>query len=52
LPMALEQYQMNIQMNIAFPETDMEHYNMIREVWLNNILNGRELNAEPRTLDF
>ncbi len=50
LPMALEQYQMNIQMIIAFPKTRSGAG--VRAIWLENILSGRRLNGEPNDLDF
>ena len=52
LPMALEQYQMNIQMGIAFPAEGKNEHNPLREIWLQNILNGRRLNGDPEDLNF
>ncbi len=52
LPMALEQYQMNIQMGITFPAEGKNTHNPIRKIWLQNILNGRRLNGEPEDLNF
>lgn len=52
LPMALEQYQMNIQMGIAFPADHKYTHNEVRGIWLQNILNGRKLNGEPQDLNF
>ncbi len=52
LPMALEQYQMNIQMGIAFPAEKKSFHNQVREIWLGNILSGRKLNGEPEDLNF
>ena len=52
LPMALEQYQMKIQMGIAFSCENKRDQNYIRSIWLNNILTGRRLNGEPEDLNF
>lgn len=49
LPLALEQYQMNIQMGIAFP---CERKYEFRDGWLKNILHGRKLNGDPEDLNF
>ena len=52
LPMALEQYQINIQMGIAFPRDKENSYVQFRVIWLKNLLNGRRLNGEPEDLNF
>jgi len=51
LPIAFEQYRMNIELQIAFekPETETENPN---EGLSGAILKGRELNGEPRDFNF
>lgn len=50
MPIALEQYQMNIQMGISFSEKRKRDYP--RSVWIEHLLNGRKLNGEPEDLNF
>ena len=50
--MALEQYQMKIQMGIAFSAEGKSSHKPVRDIWLQNILNGRRLNGEPEDLNF
>jgi hypothetical protein len=52
LPLALEQYQMNIQMGISFPKEKENDYTWLREAWFENLMNGRKLNGEPEDLNF
>ncbi len=54
LPEAWEQYMMNIQMNIAFPnETDHHRAgNHIRNLYKEGIMLGRKLNGESEDLNF
>jgi hypothetical protein len=53
LPMAYEQYCMKLQTGIAFyedqpPVEDDDNTNRVKE----QILNGRELNGEPRDFNY
>lgn len=50
MPLALEQYQMNIQMGIAFSQKRKRDFP--RDAWMEQILNGRKLNGEPEDLNF
>lgn len=50
MPIALEQYQMNIQMGICFSEKRKRDFP--RDAWMEQILNGRKLNGEPEDLNF
>jgi len=54
LPLAWEQYKMNVDMGIGFPisEGDIEHGNYITGIYRNNIIQGRILNGEPGDLNF
>lgn len=52
LPLALEQYQMNIQMGIAFPDKDRSHHHEIWKLYEQTIIEGRKLNGEPEDLNF
>ena len=53
LPLAYEQYLFNKNMNFG-KERDKhyEFYLDLRSTYYNNIVNGRELNGEPRDLNF
>jgi hypothetical protein len=50
MPIALEQYQMNIEMGISFSEKRKRDFP--RDAWMEQILNGRRLNGEPEDLNF
>lgn len=52
LPRAWEQYMINIQMGIAFPEGDVEMYEDSRMVIREQIFTGRRLNGEPEDFNF
>lgn len=48
---ALAQYELTRSMNISFAESGRPFHDL-REVWLNNILQGRQLNGDPADLNF
>lgn len=50
MPIVHKQYLFNKQMGFGFEEKN--NHLGTRNGWLNNILNGRELNGEERNLDF
>ncbi len=52
LPAALEQYQMHIDMGIAFPAEGKKFREEIRAMWLKHILTGRRINGDPEDLSF
>jgi hypothetical protein len=53
LPMAYEQYLINISMNISFPTEEPRHENEeIRQHYINRIIKGRILNGEPPDLNY
>jgi hypothetical protein len=52
LPLALEQYQMNIQMGISFPKEKKDDHRWLRDLWFNNLMNGRKINGDPEDLNF
>jgi hypothetical protein len=52
LPMAYESYLFNKQMHINSAKEIEPFYYEIRNKYKERILNGRELNGEPRNLDF
>ena len=52
LPMAYESYLFNKQMHISAAKELEPFYDEIRTKYKEKILNGRELNGEPRNLDF
>lgn len=53
LPEAWEQYMMNVEMKIAFPEDKKtESYKSIRKMFADCILKGRVLNGEPEDFNF
>jgi hypothetical protein len=52
LPAALEQYQMHIDMGIAFPVEGKKFREQMRKIWLDNILSGRRINGDPEDLNF
>jgi hypothetical protein len=52
LPRAWEQYMINIQMGIAFPEGDVEMYEDARILVRQQILTGRKLNGESEDFNF
>lgn len=49
---AYEHYQMNIAMNIAFPEKNTDHLKAAKESIVADILLGRKLSREPEDLNF
>ena len=53
LPAAFEQYELNLSMGIL-PSNKVarENYDSIRKIWADYILNGREINGEPRDFNF
>jgi len=51
IPLAYEQYLLNRQMNFSVPKDDIGAYDL-REKYANMILDGRELNGEPRDFDY
>ena len=54
LPQAFEEYQLQQSLQIQ-SESDIESFNgfqSVRKLWADNILNGRELNGEPRDFNF
>ncbi len=54
LPLAWEQYMINIQMNIDFQvdTSEKNHSLEIRKMIYDNIMLGRKLNGEPEDVDF
>ena len=54
LPLAYEQYLMNIQLGIGFPNENrlFESFQNIKQDRINCILIGRKLNGEPEDLNF
>jgi hypothetical protein len=52
LPRAWEQYMMNIQMGIAFPEGDVYLSEDVKRIVRNQIFTGRRLNGEPEDFNF
>jgi len=51
LPLAFEQYRMNVDLHIPFPKPDSKHIEM-NNWYAKAILRGRELNGEPLDFDF
>ena len=51
LPIAFEQYKMHIDTNITFERPDADRIGF-RNWYRNAVLDGRELNGEPRDFDF
>jgi hypothetical protein len=49
---AYEQYQMNVSMNISFPNGNTSHIEAAKKTVVEDILLGRKLNGEPEDLDF
>lgn len=53
LPAAFEQYQLNLSMGILPSNKEArQNYDTIRKIWADYILNGREINGEPRDFNF
>jgi len=53
LPQAWEQYMINIQTSIGFPENErFDSYHSITQTHVNQIIEGRILNGEPGDMDF
>lgn len=52
LPRAWEQYMMNIQMGIAFPQGDVYLSEDVKRIVRDQIFTGRRLNGEPEDFNF
>jgi hypothetical protein len=54
LPLAWEQYMMNVQMNIAFNNEKKFHaaYDTLRKMYAEGIIEGRKFNGEPADYNF
>ena len=52
LPEAYQQYCMQYDMNLGFPEDNPDYWKENTERWKGYILRGRELNGEPMDFDF
>lgn len=52
LPVAWEQYNMNIEMGIAFSKKNIAIHTHIRSIYATGILNGRVLNGEEENFNF